>query len=237
MNKTLVIARKETRIFFNSPATYIVLVVFLVLNAWFFTSAIFLNAKAEMRGLFNILPMVYLFFIPAITMGLIAKEKNSGTLEVLATLPVKESQIIIGKYLASLSVLAVGLILTFIHLLTIMIFGQHLDYGAICLGYVGLFLLGAVYCAIGIFGSSIHRNQIVAFIISFAIVFVLFIFEYILFFMPGSIAGFIQYLSFGYHIDNFFRGIIDTRDLIYYFSLIVLFLRLATLMLETRKGK
>jgi ABC-2 type transport system permease protein len=237
MNKTLIIARKETRIFFNSPATYIVLVVFLVLNAWFFTSSIFLNAKAEMRSLFNILPMIYLFFIPAITMGLVAKEKNAGTLEVLATLPLKESQIIMGKFIAALSVLAVGLLLTLIHLFTIMIFGQNLDYGSIFLGYAGLFLLGAVYCAIGTFGSSIHSNQIVAFIISFAIVFIFFILQYILFFMPGSIAGVIQYLSFGYHIDNFSRGILDTRDLVYFFSLVVLFLVLATIMLKTRKGK
>ncbi len=237
MNKTFIIAKKETRIFFNSPATYIVLVVFLVLNAWFFTSSIFLNAKAEMRGLFNILPMVYLFFLPAITMGLIAREKNSGTLEVLTTLPLKESQIIMGKYLASLSVLIVGLIFTFVHLFTIMLFGQNLDYGAICFGYLGLFLLGAVYCAIGVFGSSIHSNQIVAFIISFAIVFFFFVLQYILMLMPGSIAGIIQYLSFGYHIDNFSRGIVDTRDLVYFLTLIILFLRFATLMLVSRKGK
>lgn len=236
MNKTFVIAIKETRAFFNSPATYIVLVVFLILNAWFFTSSVFINAKAEMRSLFDILPMVYLFFIPSITMGLIAREKNSGTLEVLATLPLKESQIIVGKYLASLSVLGVGLLFTLIHLFTIMIFGQNLDFGGIILGYMGLFILGAVYCAIGIFGSSLHSNQIVAFIISFAIVFFFFILQYVLFIMPGSIAGVIQYLSFGYHTDNFSRGVIDTRDLIYFASLIILFLRAATFMLETRKA-
>jgi ABC-2 type transport system permease protein len=237
MNKALIIAGKETRILFSSPATYIVLVVFLVINAWFFTSTLFISGKAELRDLFNILPMVYLFFIPAITMGLIAKEKSSGTLEVLTTLPLKEGQIIIGKYLASISVLLVGLIFTLIHLITIQIFGQNLDYGAICCGYVGMFLLGAVYCAIGIFGSSIHSNQIVAFIISFAIVFFFFILQYILFLIPGSLAGIIQYLSFGYHTDNFTRGIIDSRDIIYFLSLIIIFLRLAIVMLETRKGK
>ncbi|HNX00611.1 MAG TPA: ABC transporter permease subunit [Candidatus Cloacimonadota bacterium] len=237
MSKVWIIARKETRAFFNSPATYIVLVVFLILNAWFFTSSVFINAKAEMRSLFDVLPMIYLFFIPAITMGLIAREKNSGTLEVLTTLPLKESEIVLGKYIASLSILVVGLIFTVIHLFTIMLFGQNLDYGSILFGYLGMFFLGAVYCAIGIFGSALHSNQIVAFIISFAIVFVFFVFQYILYIMPGSIAGIIQYLSFGYHTDNFSRGVIDTRDIIYFMSLIVIFLRLAIMMLETRKAK
>jgi ABC-2 type transport system permease protein len=237
MNKALIIAKKESRILFNSPATYIVLVVFLTLNAWFFSSSLFLNGKAELRGMFDTLPMIYLFFIPAITMGLIAREKNSGTIEVLTTLPTRDSEIVLGKFLSALLVLVVGLAFTLIHLLTIMILGKNLDYGAVLGGYLGLLLMGAVYCAIGVFGSTLHSNQIVSFILSFIIVFFFFALKFVLYLVPAPIAGIVQFLSFGYHSANLARGVIDTRDILYFLTLLVFFLRLSTIMLETRKWK
>ncbi|MDN5354707.1 MAG: gliding motility-associated transport system permease protein [Candidatus Cloacimonadota bacterium] len=223
--------------YFNSPAAYIVLVVFLLIAGWFFASPLFINNQAELRTLFNIVPMIFIFFVPAITMGLIAKERNIGTIEQLSTFPIKESQIVMGKFWASLGLIAVGLLFTLVHFLTIIILGQNIDYGAIICGYLGLILLGAVYSSIGIFASSLTDNQIVAFIISFLIIFFLFILEYSLFILPSYLSGFFQYLSIGYHFSNLTRGVIDTRNLVYFGSLIVLFLRFSVLTLENRKWK
>ncbi len=232
-----ILAKKEMKGYFNSLSAYIILVVFLLISGWFFTSPLFLNNQADLRSLFGIIPIVFLFFIPAITMGLISREKNSGTIELLTTFPIKDSEIVMGKFWSSLGLIVVGLLFTLVHLITIMILGKNIDYGAIFCGYLGLILLGAVYSAIGIFSSSLTNNQIVAFIISFFIVFVLFILQYSLFFLPSYIVGFFQYLSIGYHFSNISRGVIDTRNLVYFISLIVLFLRFSVVALESRKWK
>ena len=237
MNYTKIIAQKELKSYFSTPAAYIVLVVFLLLSGWFFTSPLFVNNIAELSSLFGIVPIIYIFFIPAVTMGLIAKERDGGTIELLTTFPIKDSQIVMGKFWASVLLIIVGLAFTLIHLITIMILGTNIDYGAIFCGYFGLILLGAVYSSIGIFASSLTNNQIVAFIISLFIVAFLFLIQYSLFFIPDWIVGFFQFLSIGYHLENLTRGVIDTRNIIYFISLILLFLRFSILMLESRKWK
>jgi len=237
MSKALIIAKKEIRGYLLSPAAYIVIVVFLILAGWFFANSLFLEGKADLSGLFKLIPIAYLFFIPSITMGAIAREKHAGTLEILTTLPVTEKDIVLGKYLSSLALVGLALACTVIHLLTIYIFGEGVDVGALIGGYLAMILLGASYCAIGIFGSTLHENQIVSFIISFLIVFVLFIIDYILALIPASIAGILQYIGSGYHLVNLTRGVIDTRDLLYFGSIIFLFLRLTIYMLERRKWR
>jgi ABC-2 type transport system permease protein len=237
MNFSGLIARKELKGYFDSPSAYIILVVFLLLNAWFFTSPLFINNQADLRTLFGIVPIVYIFFIPAITMGLLARERNTGTIEVLTTLPLKDSEIIMGKFWAAIGLIATGLLFTLFHLLTIMILGTNIDYGQIICGYLGLLLLGAVYGSIGIFASSLTDNQIVGFIISFFIIFILYILQFTLYLLPSSLVGFFQYLSIGYHFSNITRGVIDTRNIVYFVSLIVLFLHLSIISLQTRKWK
>lgn len=237
MNYSALIAKKELRSYFNSPAAYVILVIFLVISGWFFTSPLFINKTADLRSLFSIIPIVFIFFIPAITMGLIAKEKITGTIETLATLPIKDKDIIMGKFWASIGLIAIGLALTLIHLITITILGKNIDFGAIFCGYFGLLLLGGVYSAIGLFTSTLTNNQIVSFIISFFIIAVLYIIQYSLIFIPASLVGFFQYISIGYHLSNISRGIIDTRNIIYFLSLIVMFLYLAIYFLRTRKWK
>ena len=237
MNYTKSIAKKELKSYFSQPTAYIVLVFFLLISAWFFISPLFINNIAELSSLFNIVPIIFIFFVPAITMGLISKEKNVGTIELLTTLPIKDSEIILGKFWASFSLIIIGLAFTLIHFLTIVILGKNLDFGAIFCGYFGLVLLGAVYSAIGVFTSTLTENQIVAFIISFFIIFFLFIIQYSLIFIPDWIVGVFQYLSIGYHMSNITRGVIDSRNIIYFLSLIVLFLRLAIVVLESRKWK
>ena len=201
MKNILTIYKKEFFNYFTTPMAYIFLVVFALVNGYFFSNMFFLIGQSDMRSLFNIVPMVYLFFIPAITMGLIAKEKNLGTMEVLCTLPIKDYELVLGKYFSSLSLILVGLIFTDIHCITLLKFGTNIDYGALLSGYLGLFFIGAVYAAIGTFASSLFDNQVVAFIIGVFIVLVFFLFDKLLIFIPSFLVGTIQYLSIGYHFS------------------------------------
>ena len=237
MNLAITITKKEIKSYFNAPAAYIVLVIFLLLSGWFFASPLFINNQANLRTLFGIIPLFYLFFVPAITMGLLSREKNTGTMELLATLPIKDSQIIMGKFWASVILIGVGLLLTLVHFITIVLLGTNVDFGAIFCGYIGLLFLGAVYSSIGIFASSITSNQIVSLIISFFIIFFFFIIKFFLFFVPDFMVGIFQFLSIDYHFSNIARGVIDTRNIIYFISLIVLFLKLAQTSLENRNWK
>jgi ABC-2 type transport system permease protein len=237
MNLALAITKKEIKSYFNSPAAYIVLVILLLLSGWFFASPMFINNQANLRTLFGIIPLLYLFFVPAITMGLLSREKNTGTMELLTTLPLKDSQIIIGKFWASVSLIGVGLLFTLVHLITIVFLGKNIDFGAIFCGYMGLLFLGAVYSAIGIFASSVTSNQIVSLIISFFIIFFFFIIKFFLFFVPDFLVGIFQFISIDYHFSNITRGVIDTRNIIYFISLIMLFLKLAQISLENRNWK
>ena len=237
MRNILTIYKKEFFGYFTTPMAYIFLVVFALVNGYFFSNTFFLIGQSDLRTLFNIIPMVYLFFIPAITMGLIAKEKNLGTMEVLSTLPIKDYELVLGKYLSSLSLIFVGLIFTDIHCITLLQFGTNIDYGALFSGYLGLLLVGAVYAAIGTFASSLFDNQVVAFIIAVFIVLMFFLFDKLLIFVPSFLAGIIQYLSVDYHFSNISRGVIDSRNIIYFISVIGMFLFLTVQILNVRRWK
>ena len=176
-----------------------------------------------MRALFNVVPLVYLFFIPAITMGLIAREKNIGTMEVISTLPINDVEFVVGKFLSALSLIGLGLIFTLIHFITLINVGTNIDYGAVFTGYLGLLMLGSVYASVGTFASSVTDNQVIAFIISVFIVLIFFLMDKMLYFMPATIAGIIQYISVDYHLSNISRGVIDSRNIIYFASLIGFF--------------
>ena len=175
MRNLKAIYMKEIKSYFNSPMAYIFLVIFAIINGYFFTQTFFLFNQSDMRSLFNIIPLVYLFFIPAITMSLIAREKNLGTMEIISTLPLKDMDFVIGKFLAAFSLVVTGLFVTSIHLLTLTQVGTNVDYGAVFTGYLGLALAGAVYSSVGTFASSITDNQVVAFIIGIFIVLVFFL--------------------------------------------------------------
>ena len=228
---------KELKAYFNSPMAYIFLVIFAIITGYFFTRTFFLFNQSDMRSLFNIVPLVYLFFIPAITMSLISREKNIGTMEVMATLPLKDIDFVIGKFLSALSLVLTGLLVTFIQFFTLIQVGTNIDYGAVFTGYLGLALVGALYCSIGTFASSVTDNQVIAFIIGIFIVIVFFLMDKMLIFMPTSLTSTIQYLSVDYHLSNISRGVIDTRNLIYFGSFIGFFLFMTIRVLEIRKWK
>tara|TARA_B110000196_G_C20904723_1_gene547610 strand:- start:124 stop:780 length:657 start_codon:yes stop_codon:yes gene_type:complete len=214
---------------------YIFLVVFALVNGYFFTNTFFLYDQSDMRALFGIVPLVYLFFIPAISMGLISRERSLGTIEIISTLPIRESDIVIGKYLAGLSLILIGLFCTIIHYITLYNVGSTIDHGAVFTGYLGLALLGGVYTAVGVFASSVTENQVIAFIVGIAIVLAFFLMDKLLYFVPTSMTGIIQYLSTEFHLSNISRGVIDTRNLIYFGSVIGFFLSMTTRVLESRK--
>lgn len=238
MNNIKHIFKKEVGSYFNSPMAYIFLVIFAIVNSFFFTNIFFKINQSDLRTLFNIIPLVYLFFIPAICMGLIAKEKNTGTMEVLTTLPITDRELVIGKFLSALFLIFVGLLFTFIQLYTLIQTGTDIDYGAIFTGYLGLLLLGAVYSSIGIFASSVSNDQIVAFIIGVFLVLVFYLMDKtILLFTPPFMASFIQYLAVDYHLTNISRGVIDSRNIIYFLSVISFFLFMTIRLLESRKWK
>jgi ABC-2 type transport system permease protein len=237
MNNIINTFKKEFSSYFTSPMAYIFLVVFGLVNGYFFSNTFFLIGQSDLRSLFNIIPMVYLFFIPAITMGLIAKEKNLGTMEIICTLPIKEHEFVIGKYLAALALILIGLIFTIVHFFTLVSFGTNIDYGALFTGYLGLFFAGAVYAAIGTFSSSLFDNQVVAFIIGVFIVLMFFLFDKLLIFVPSFMAGTIQYMSVDYHMSNMSRGVIDTRNIIYFVSVVGIFLFATVQSLSSRKWK
>ena len=228
---------KELKSYFNSPMAYIFLVVFAIINGYFFTRTFFLFNQSDMRSLFNIIPLVYLFFIPAVTMSLIAREKNLGTMEVISTLPLKDIDFVAGKFLAAFSLVVAGLLVTLIHFITLIQVGTNVDYGAVFTGYLGLALAGAVYSSVGTFASSITDNQVVAFIIGIFIVLVFFLMDKMLMFVPVYLTGIIQYLSVDYHLSNISRGVIDSRNLVYFASVVGFFLFMTVRILEIRKWR
>lgn len=230
----LPIFRRELRSYFNSPVAYVVIVVFLAIVGWFFTSNLFLMNVASMRVVFELVPLVFLFFVPAITMRLLAEEKKSGTLELLTTKPVTDAEIVIAKFLAAWVLLAAALVPTLLYLITMMALGS-IELGPVIAGYVGLLLMGGSYIAIGIFASSLTENQIIAFIISFLIVLALFLMDKVLMYVPAGLASTMEFLAVDYHFSNIARGVIDSRDIIYFVSLLGFSLLLATVSLERRK--
>ncbi len=232
-----ILYRKEVSSFFNSPVAYITLIGFLIINSWFFTSTFFLINESDLRTLFSLIPIIYLFFIPAITMGLITRELNSDTMEFLTTMPVSDSEIIIGKFLAALTLIGTALLFTLVHFFSLLIVGNNIDIGAIISGYLGLLIVGAAYAAVGTFSSTITKNQIVAFIVCFVIIFIFFILDKILIFVPGFLSSIFQYLSIDYHLANISRGVIDSRNIIYLGSIIALFLLLSVRTLEMRRWR
>lgn len=237
MNNVKALYVKELKSYFNSPMAYIFLVLFALFNGYFFTNTFFLINQSDMRSLFNITPLIYLFFIPAVTMGLLAQERNSGTMEMISTLPIQDHEFVISKYLAALTLIAVGLAFTLVHFVTLLFTGTNIDVGAALSGYLGLLLVGAFYAAVGTFASGITDNQVVAFIIGVAIVIAFWLMDAVLMFIPPVLSGLVQYISVDYHLSNISRGVIDSRNLVYFGSMIWLFLTLTVRILEMRKWR
>jgi ABC-2 type transport system permease protein len=236
MNPALVISRREIRTYFNSPVAYIVVTVFAILTGYLFFAQLFIEKQADMRAFFNIMPLLFMFLGPAITMRLLADEKSSGTLELLITMPVRDWQVVVGKYLAALALLCTALALTLVFAISVRSLGP-LDRGPAIGGYLGLVLMGGAYLAIGVMCSAFTRNSIISFIVAFAISFALYLVGKLTQLMPHSLQGLTSFLSIDGHFENISRGVIDSRDVIYYGSVTGVCLLVATLALESRRWR
>ena len=218
MDQVIHIFRKEFSAYFISPIAYIVIAIFLLITGWFFFATFFIFNQANLRTFYTLLPLVFAFVIPAISMRLISEEINVGSDEILLTMPVTFQDVILGKFLASVALVVAMLIPTFAYPLTVSLMGQ-LDWGPVIGGYVGAVFLAAAFSAIGLFASALTRNQIIAFIIGLAICFTLTLLDKMLYFLPRSLLSVFAYLGADFHFQNIARGIIDSRDLLYFVSL------------------
>jgi len=234
MNQALTIFRKEFRDYFISPVGYIVVCIFLLVTGWFFFTTFFLFSEANLRSFFNLLPLTFSLVIPAVTMKLFAEEIHTGSYEMLLTLPVTHNDVVAGKFLASASFVAVMLAPTLFYAASVAFIGR-LDWGPVLGGYLGAVLMGAAFSAIGVFASSITRNQIVACIVGMVICFGLTLFDKMVFFFPGKIVEVSTYLAAATHFENISKGIIDTRDLLYFASVVFLFLYGSNVVMQARK--
>ena len=227
------IFKKEFRTYFVSPIAYIVISIFLIVTGWFFFSTFFLFNQANLRNFFSLLPVVFAFVVPAVTMRLFSEELNVGSYEILLTMPVTYREVVLGKFLAGVAFVTAMLLPTLAYPVTITFLGD-LDWGPVVGGYVGAVLLGASFSAVGLFASSLTRNQIVAFIVGVAICFTLVLIDKILFFLPSPLVGVLEYLGADYHFENISKGILDSRDIIYFLSLIFISLYATHLAMEEK---
>ncbi|HOP63462.1 MAG TPA: ABC transporter permease subunit [Spirochaetota bacterium] len=233
LNESLIIMRKELKGYFNSPIAYIVITVFLAFTGFFFFKDFFYYNQAEMRGLFQTLPLMLSFVVPAVTMKLFAEERQTGSFEILMTLPVSAWDAVLGKFFAGTVFAAVMLSPTLIYLVTVFLVGSP-DPGPVIGGYIGAVFLAAAYTSIGLLTSSFTRNQIVSFIISWAACFLLWILDKVIIFLPAKL-GFLSYLGSDFHFQNIARGIIDSRDLIYFASVCAISLMFTVKTIEERR--
>ncbi len=236
---------REINNFFNNLIGYISIAVFLVINSlflWVFPldTNILQSGYASIDGLFSMGPFVFLFLIPAITMRFFADEKKSGTIEILLTKPLTDTRIVLAKYFAAFVLVVFSLLPTLIYVATVYNLGfpvGNMDMGATWGSYLGLLFLGAGFVAIGLFASSLTDNQIVSFIVSiFLCGFAYTGFEFIYSLdMFGNFDLFIRNLGIYAHYTSISRGVVDSRDVLYFLSLIVIFLLLTKVKLESRK--
>ncbi|MCS7003777.1 MAG: ABC transporter permease subunit [Cytophagales bacterium] len=230
MRSILTIAKREFAVFFDSLIGYVLLVAFLGISGfftWLYGNTIFIMNQANLQVFFAVAYWTLFFFIPAITMRTLAEEMKTGTIELLLTKAVSENQLILGKYLSCMMLIAVALVATLPYYFTIEMLGDA-DKGAVFGGYIGLFLLSSAYVAIGIFASSLTNNQIVAFLISlFVGLFFHLLFEIISANFTGNLGKILNYFSASQHFESLGRGVIDSRDIVFFVSLTALGLYLA----------
>jgi ABC-2 type transport system permease protein len=234
MKGAKLIAKKELSGYFSTPIGYIVISVFLVIAGFLFFSTFFLYGQAELRAYFELLPLLFAFVIPAITMRLFAEERNTGSFEMLMTLPLSTIQVVAGKILAATLFASIMISPTLVYAVSVAFVGS-LDLGPVVGGYLGAVLLAATYASIGVFASSMTKNQIVAFIIGFAICIVLSLITKFLYFISPKLVSLFEYISADYHFQNIARGVVDSRNIIYFASVIAISSMASIYQLEVKR--
>ncbi|MGB5365898.1 MAG: ABC transporter permease subunit [Polyangiales bacterium] len=234
MRSVLTIAGRQFRSYFNGPVAYIVICIILLTLGFFFWKTFFLFGRASAREMFRWLGLILVFSLPALTMGLLAEEKRTGTIELLITMPVTEAQVILGKFLGVLGLYAVLLALTISYPLSVSTLGD-LDWGPVWSGYLGLLLQGSAVLAIGLMASSWTSNQLIALFVALTLSVFFWVLDKFLALLPTSAASTLQWLSFDYHFQSMARGVIDLRDVLFFASVVVFALAVAFRALEARR--
>ena len=245
MKTIFLITKKELRSFFSSATGYIVLAIFLIGGAlflWVFPNQynVLDSGYASLDGLFALAPMLFLFLCPAITMRLFAEEKQQGTLEMLLSRPISKMSLVLGKAFAGWLLVIIALVGTLIWYVSINVLAMpvgNVDAGAFWGSFIGLLFLSGIYVAVGVFASSISDNQVVAFMIAAVLCFVLYIgFDFVgALFTNGTTNRFISSIGIDYHYKSISRGVIDSRDLLYFIVVSAIFLFLSKIVLERKK--
>lgn len=237
MRTIWIITKRELQSFFDSLIAYIILILFLGFSGfftWLFGSDIFLVGQASLQSFFSVSYWTLFFFIPALTMRLLAEEKKTGTIELLLTKAVTDREVVIGKFLSTLILVIIALAFTIPYVITVYNIG-NMDLGQVICGYLGLILMSASYISIGLYASSTTNNQIVAFLMAMLIgLFFHIIFDVLASNFSGMIGQLFHTLSLSNHFEAISRGVLDTRDLIYFGSLIFIGLFFSELSLTKR---
>jgi ABC-2 type transport system permease protein len=236
MRATLAIAERELKAYFASPVGYVVIAGFLFLAGYLFYLPLALAGDLSLRRwTYNIL-IIFVIMVPALTMRLIAEERKTGTIEVLTTSPVTDAQVILGKFLGCFAFYAAMLAMTFIYPFILRSVGKP-EMGPIITVYLGLFLFGGCFVAIGLLASVLSKSQVVGFVSAFVVLLFLFLMQW----MAGSGTGWLStaigYIGIQQHLENFAKGIIDTKDVIYYLSVVALCLLLSIRALQAWKWR
>jgi len=236
MSNISAIFRREVAGYFGHPLAWIVLTLFVcllaVFNLWF--DDLLTAGVATMRRPFRWMAACFLFLVPAITMRLLAEEQRTGSIQILMTLPLRPADIVIGKWLAAVAMVGAALCLTLSYPISLATLGD-LDPGPVAAGYLGLFLCGATFAAIGTAASALTQNQVIAFLAALTVCGLPWLVGFAMPLVPGAWAPLVQYLTFEYHFSNLARGVIDSRSLVFFASVILVFLRLAVQILEHRR--
>jgi ABC-2 type transport system permease protein len=237
MHAIWVIAKRELNSFFDSLMAYILLALFLGFTGfftWILGNDVFITGQASLEQFFGMANLSFFIFIPALTMQLLAEERKIGTLELLLTKSVTDRQVVIGKFLSAVLMLIIALLFTLPFVITIFNIGNA-DVGQVLCGYLGLIFTGAAYVSIGLYTSSLTNNQIVSFLLALIIsVLFQFIFGFVGNYLGGSLGLFFNDLSMSVHFESISRGVVDTRDLVYFLSIIFIGLFLSELSLTKR---
>jgi gliding motility-associated transport system permease protein len=247
------IYKKELRLYFTSPVAYVLLTIFLFIAGYFFYSifAFFTRSSLQMamnpqmgrdlnvtdsvlRPLFANLSVILLLLMPLVTMRLFAEERRSGTIELLLTYPVRDGAVLVGKYLAALTLYATMIAGTLAYPALLAYFAR-VEWGPMLTGYVGLLLMGGMFLAVGLFASSLTENQIVAAIVTFGVLLMFWIIGWTAEFAPSPYGAVLTHLSILEHNDTFAKGVLDTKDVIYYLDFTALALFLTLRSLESRR--
>ncbi len=236
MTNALILFRKEVRTYFNSPVAYVFLMVFLLVSGWLFSSGLFLRGEASVAPFIEVSPLLFLFFIPALTMRLFSEELARGTYEILATQPITDAEIVLGKFLSASFLFLTALAAALVFPIAVSMAGD-IDEGQVIASYAGIFLLGVSYVSMGAFASSLTRREILAFIWGFLFMMIFFLAGKFTQFVPPAAGAIMSYVGIDSHLQNISRGVMDSRDVIYFLSLSAFFLHLTVFTLGSRRWR